>query len=182
MKVKFLCIYRSFYNVMAEVFMRAKMTDLESFDLAELHVAPGYAKYVTCRNNVYVVQMSSDGVIFSFEGSREALQRLEPFKWFGVEWVEKGENYGVLEVNDRRYELRLIEYQTSTPPEWKLMWFDVVEPILQPDPENPVEAIITRDGKEIAKVPYKRVYPKKPEISLIEFRLLSTLSEAKKPQ
>jgi hypothetical protein len=178
MKVSFLCHDSRFFYDVSRCFFDAKLLDFDSLDLAELHYTPGSAKYITCRENSYSVEATEDGILFTFEGSREALQRLEPFP--EMRWMKKEERFAIIEVNNHLYELELVSYETSTPPDWNLMWFDVVEPILQPDPDNPTEARVLRDGIEIKRVQYKRVYPQKPSLSYIEWRMLASAREAER--
>jgi hypothetical protein len=159
-KVAFFCRDFNLFSDLRNLFWERKVAERESWDLAGLVYTYDEVTYITSCDNRYAVKLTDEGVIFEFEGSREALQRLEPFRGRMV-WKQKAERAAVLEVDGCSYELELIEYRTTTPPEWQLVWFDVVEPIFSPDPDNPTEARVLRDDVEIKRVPYKRVYPPK---------------------
>jgi hypothetical protein len=160
MKVSFLCRDFGFFDDVSNLFWETKAAERKCFDIAELHYSFAEVSYITCCRNRYTAKLTEDGVIFEFEGSREALNRFQPF-YGRMLWRQKDERVAILEVDGHSYELELVDYRTTTPPEWRLMWFDVVEPILSPDPDNPTEAKILRDNVEIKRVPYRRVYPPK---------------------
>jgi hypothetical protein len=156
MKVAFFCRDFNLFSDLRSLFWEIKEAERESWNLSGLIYTYDEAAYITCCDNRYVAKLTNDGVIFEFEGTREALQRLKPFNGRMV-WKQKSERSAILEVDGCPYELELIEYRTTVPSEWQLVWFDVVEPILGSE----TEARVLRDNVEIKRVPYKRVYPPK---------------------
>lgn len=178
MKVKFKVEEDSeeFFKDIVDAFIDAK--DYDNLDLAMLEVYKDKARYITSCDNEWTIERNPDGtVIFGYEGTRAGAVRLAPFfnlKWVGFEgcddkepllkvvkeWteVEERDDEGLLRdirsipTKHKIYKLKVVEYKTTTPPEWGLWWCDDIVPI-----END-KAVIMRFKEPIMVVPYKNVY------------------------
>ena len=114
----------------AKMFMAAKISDMMSYpvcDVArcEIIMPPGEPKvamYITCRKNIYRAILN-DAVYFEFIGTRNALTE-GVFSGI-VEHVDR--DWAVFRVEGKEYSAKLIEYETSTPPEWNLWPTDKIE-------------------------------------------------------
>jgi hypothetical protein len=175
MKIVFKCSDKEFFDYMIKAFKDAKEKD--DWQLAELKISENRAEYITCCRNVWFVEKVEDGVLFGYEGTRAGAIRLQPFtpevSWhrydppiieFVLEWnefVTTDENgvevgRGWVETKVKRFELKVVEYKTTTPKRWKLTWYQQVERIPYTN-----WAIIMSPHYPLKLVRYKNVYLEK---------------------
>ncbi|MCR6692375.1 MAG: hypothetical protein MRT15_08285 [archaeon YNP-LCB-003-016] len=176
MRVVFKCSNHEFFNYMLDAFRTAK--EFDNWDLATLKITENRAEYITCCKNVWFIEKVSDGVLFGYEGTRAGAIRLQPFAPAGVRWhrydppvleiVLDWEEYITVDENGRevgrsyvstkvkRFELKLVEYETTTPKRWKLEWYHQIERI----PERST-AVIMSPHYPLKIVRYKNVYLEK---------------------
>jgi len=170
---------KELYECVLTAFREAKKAD--EWDLATLVVSEDRAEYVTCCGNVWWA--TTDGY-FGYRGTRAGLLRLEPFKnrlrlipvvcyddVAVLEYVEEWEEVKVKNETEevirwervpkrvRRFRLRVVEHETTTPPEWGVQWYEVVQRI----PDTEFAVIVTDDCIIRRLVPYKNVYKQQQE-------------------
>ena len=172
MKVVFKCSDPEFFNYMLNAFKDAKERD--NWNLATLRIGRKKAKYITCCENVWFIEKTSNGVLFGYEGTRAGAIRLQPFfpnvvwhrfdppileiilEWNEVITVdENGVEVGRCRVaaKVKRFELELVKYRTTTPKRWQLQWYNQVERI----PYTNL-AVIMSPEYPMKLVRYKNVY------------------------
>jgi hypothetical protein len=160
---------------MLSAFKNAKEKD--DWDLAILRVEENRAEYITCCKNVWFIEKTSDSVLFGYEGTRAGAIRLQPFTpsvlWHSydppiLEFIKEWECHITVDENGnevhrvliptkvKRFELSVIEYETTTPKRWKLEWYHQVERI----PYTNL-AVITSPHYPLKIVRYKNVYLEK---------------------
>ena len=174
MRVVFSCSDPEFFNYMLDAFKLAKKND--NWHLATLKIGRKKVKYITCCENVWFLEKTSDGVLFGYEGTRAGAIRLQPFinlHWHSydppiLEYVKEWQQYKVVDENGnelsghivpkvvKRFELKLVKYRTTTPKRWKLEWYHQVEKI----PEKNM-AVIMSPHYPLRIVRYKDVYLEK---------------------
>jgi hypothetical protein len=175
MRIVFKCSDQSFFEYMLSAFKNAKEKD--DWDLAILRVEENRAEYITCCKNVWFIEKTSDSVLFGYEGTRAGAIRLQPFTpsvlWHSydppiLEFVKEWEEYITVDENGsevhrtwipknvKRFELSVIEYETTTPKRWKLEWYHQVERIPYTN-----WAVIMSPHYSLKIVRYKNVYLEK---------------------
>jgi hypothetical protein len=138
-----------FLKVVKMAFLEAKMLDEWGMALLIERPSLGEVIYRTCCNNIYKATADT----FSYQGTREGLLKLRPFP--SLQWTTVARNWAILSfirgqtVYD--YELDLIRYETTTPPEWNVEWSDSIRRILT-EPDKAV--IISFSGIVKRIVPY----------------------------
>jgi hypothetical protein len=170
MKVVFSCKDLQLYDVIVEQFKKAKEADTESgWDFAELQLSENSATYLTCCSNRWFVERKNGVVYFGYEGTRAGAIRLTPFSqlyWdsiaeFGaiLSYVKEWQEYSVEREDGyvfkymrvpkvvKEFALGLEEYETTTPSDWALTWYDQVEKVGED------QAVIMRNGRPIKVVP-----------------------------
>ena len=171
MKVVFKCYNNEFFDYMLNAFKDAKERD--NWNLATLRIGRKKAKYITCCENVWFIEKTSNGVLFGYEGTRAGAIRLQPFinlHWHSydppiLEFVLECQQYKVVDENGnelsrhivpkvvKRFELELVKYRTTTPKRWQLQWYNQVERI----PYTNL-AVVMSPEYPMKLVRYKNVY------------------------
>lgn len=115
-----------------------------------------YTWYTTCLLNDWVVSKKDEQVYLWFGGSREAFFARTPFRrpdglHVSIEWdhIEIWSPSGWLADGE------LVEYQTSTPPEWKVLFSERIRQV-EEEPEKAV--ILNYQGYPRRVVPYNKNY------------------------
>jgi hypothetical protein len=160
---------------MLNAFKDAKERD--DWDLATLKITDNSAEYITCCRNRWFVEKVEDGVLFGYEGTRAGAIRLQPFTpsvlWHSynppiLEFIKEWECHITIDENGnevhrvsipikvKRFELKVVEYETTTPKRWKLEWYQQVERIPYTN-----WAVIMSPHYPLKLVRYKNVYLEK---------------------
>jgi hypothetical protein len=141
---------RRFFRAMRSVFGEAKSED--DWNLAIFSEQEGQLVYRTCCGNTYKV--TANGT-FMYQGTREGLLRLQPFP--RLKWGTVAPHWATLHIlldgREESFELEVVRYETTTPPEWGVEWSDSVRRVLE-DPSKAV--IISFEGHVKKIVPYSR--------------------------
>ena len=162
---------KEIFDKIVEQFKIAKEND--DLNLAHLDVGDDYAEYYTCCGNTWRVEFKEGNCYFSYEGTRAGLLRLQPFCPM-LRWVDVFPNDAVLRLivefdivreaggsgrwvefprKFYDFEAIVVDYYTSTPAEWRLGPFDLLEKI------GDGKAVILRNGRYPDRVvSYKDVY------------------------
>jgi len=176
MKVVFECDDPELYDCIKCAFLNAKLADV--CDMAKLEISENSAVYTTCRGNKWFIKRD-EKVLFGYEGTRSGAVALMPFRnldnyalyWdvldhenpvlaIVLEWQNVSVQEGDNEIETRRipkvikrFKVSLMEYVTSTPPEWELAWYDQVQRI-----PGDTKAVVMRGKYPLRIVDYKDVY------------------------
>ena len=194
MKIVFKCDKEELFDIIISEFKLAKKND--NWKLATLKVEKNkpYAIYTTCCNNKWVVEKTSDGVLFGYEGTRVGAIKLQPFpnlKWYKheppiLQYTLEYQEYKVCDENDKElysckvpkkvklFKLQLVKYKTSTPKKWKLKWYQQIERIL-----DTKMAVVMHHSVPIKLVKYKNVYEQKvmEKMQKIEQSIIGDVNE-----
>ena len=187
MRVVFKCADQELFDYMLNAFKNAEKRD--NWHLATLRITENRAEYITCCRNKWFIEKTSDGVLFGYEGTRAGAIRLQPFTpsvlWHSfnppiLEFVEEWEEYITVDENGsevhrtwiprkvKRFELNVVEYETTTPKRWKLEWYHQVERIPYTN-----WAVIMSPKYPLRLVRYKNVYLEKALEKMLEVEATS---------
>ncbi|MBO3801788.1 MAG: hypothetical protein JTT12_05670 [Candidatus Brockarchaeota archaeon] len=141
------------FELFRDAFHKAKERD--NWDLATLQESENSLTYTTCCGNIWDVRKDKGAIFFSYEGTRAGFLRATPFAP-EMEIDPLSDNYIDIIFDDKGFIFELFEYETSTPPEWKVTPIETIEKVA----EEPNKAVILRFGHPRKIVEYKNVYQK----------------------